>query len=184
DPHRPLTELRKAGVIDHPRLRRQLPAHPPSKRTTHRHRIPRRLVHELLQTLLIPVSQPRRHRLNRLPLPIQHQTPQIHLTPTTLIPPPHRNEHLLTELHKPPTHTRKLPLRQTSHPPHDDPPWTMSPKEVRRPTPNSFNLTEHYYVPSSKDGGAVGAFISVEADRDRDETTGGDTSEDVVARLS
>ena len=66
DPDRHLPELRKPRVIDHPHLRRQLTAHPPRQRATHRRHIPRRLIDELLQTLLITVSQPSRHRLDRL----------------------------------------------------------------------------------------------------------------------
>jgi len=72
DTDRHLPELRKPRVIDHPRLRLKLTTHPPHQRSAHRHRIPRRLVDELLQALLIPVPKPRRHGLDRLALPIQH----------------------------------------------------------------------------------------------------------------
>ena len=143
---RHLSELRKARVVDHPRLRRQLPAHPPRQRTPHRDRIPRRLVHELLQTLFIPVRQPPGHRLDRLALAIQHQPAHIHLTPTPLILPAHRLEHLRGELHQPPAHPRQLPARQTSHNLHPDLPRRRQPRQgIRPPNADSFkNLTEHY----------------------------------------
>jgi hypothetical protein len=56
NPDRHLPELRKPRVIDHPRIRRQLPAHLPRQRPAHCRRIPRRLIDELLQTPLIRSS--------------------------------------------------------------------------------------------------------------------------------
>ena len=53
-----------------------------------------RLVHELLQVLLVAVRQPRGHRLDRLAAAVQHQAPQIAVALGPLILARHRGEHI------------------------------------------------------------------------------------------
>jgi hypothetical protein len=88
------------------------------------HPLPRRRIHELLQGLHVPIRQPIGHRLDRLPTAVQHQTPQITLTPPPLIPPRQRPERIGNELrqlttepfHLPQPHTGKLPTTRRDHP--------------------------------------------------------------------
>src|SRR5439155_17480769 len=108
-------ELREARIVEHPRLRSDLLAHPHRQPPKHRLPPPRRLIHELLQTLLIPVGEPRSHRLDALTPPIQHQPTQIHLTPPPLISPRQRRQHLLGEIDQPTPHPRKLTRPQPPH---------------------------------------------------------------------
>ena len=77
--------LRQAGVIDHPPLRTDLPAHPQRQPPPDRLIAPRRIGDELLQPLLIPVRQPGRHRLDRLTPPLQQQPANILLALRALI---------------------------------------------------------------------------------------------------
>jgi hypothetical protein len=111
-----------------------------------RHPIPRRLIHELLQALLITVSKPGSHRLDALALAVQHQTAQIALTPSPLVLATHRREHLASELDQPATNTRQLLLRQPRHRTHDDLLDNNNIAKKTRPqtTNPSRNLTEHY----------------------------------------
>src|SRR5215217_6047394 len=88
DPDRLVAELRKARVVDHPRLGRDLDAHPPRQPLTNQSRRPRRLVDELLQTLIIAVLESGGHRLDALALALQHQPAQIHRTPSAQTSPP------------------------------------------------------------------------------------------------
>jgi hypothetical protein len=117
---KPLKPLARRGRLDHPRIRRQLTAHPSCQRATHWHPIQRRLIDESLQALLIPILKPRGHRLDRLALAIKHQPAHIHLPPTALVLARHRAEHLRDKLDKPPARARKLALRQTNHSLHLD----------------------------------------------------------------
>jgi hypothetical protein len=97
-PHRRGAALGKRHTVDDPHLGPDRLAQPLGDPPPHRQRIPRRLVHELLQGLHVPVRQPLGHRLDRLAPALQHQTPQITRTPPPLIPPRHRGEHIGNEL--------------------------------------------------------------------------------------
>jgi hypothetical protein len=55
--------LRQPGVIHDPAVRLDLPAHPPRQPPPDRRILPRRVSDELLQPLLIPIRQPRGHRV-------------------------------------------------------------------------------------------------------------------------
>lgn len=124
DPDRPGSASGKRHVVDHPHLRRDRLARPLGDPPPHRPRVPRRLVHELLQSLHVPVRQPLGHRLDRLAPAIQHQAPQITLAPPPLIPPWQRPEHIGNELrqltpepfHFPRPHPRKMPNTRRDHP--------------------------------------------------------------------
>lgn len=110
-PGRRFAALGERHVVDDPHLG-PLRDPPPDGQ-----RIPRRLVHELLQGLHVPVRQTLGHRLDRLAPAIEHQAPPITLTPPPLIPPRQRPEHIGNELrqltpesfHFPQPHPGKLP---------------------------------------------------------------------------
>ena len=137
-PDRLAAGLRKAGVVDDPRLWLDRRAQLPRQTPPHRLPLPRALVDELLQALLVPVRQPSRHRFDRLPLPVQHQPAQIDLAPAALIAPRQRRQHLLRERDQPPPHTRQL----------------------RRP----HQLTTRGIVSSHDDDTVVAAFAAAPAD--------------------
>ncbi|GGV90748.1 hypothetical protein GCM10010228_79780 [Streptomyces massasporeus] len=59
--------------------------------------IPRRLVHELLQILLIAVRQSACHSGDRLAPAVQHQPPQVTVTLGALVPARHGREHIRHE---------------------------------------------------------------------------------------
>src|SRR5665647_1518485 len=63
----------------------------------HRLPLPRALVDELLQALLVAVGEARRHRLDRLAAPVEHQAAQVGLAPAALIAARQRAEHLRRE---------------------------------------------------------------------------------------
>jgi hypothetical protein len=115
DADRHLALFGKPGVVDHPRLGRDRLAHPHRQPLADRLPLPRRLIDELLQALLIAVLQAGGHRLDALALAIEHQPTQIHLAPAPLILAAHRLEQLRRELDKPPTHALKLLVRQPRH---------------------------------------------------------------------
>lgn len=98
DADRFVAELGEAGVVDHPGIGTDLDVHPQRQVPAHRLGPPRRLVDELLQALLVAVLQAVRHRLDRLALAVEHQPPQVDLSPAALIIARHRLEHLLCEL--------------------------------------------------------------------------------------
>src|SRR5439155_24470460 len=85
DADRVATELRETGVVDDPRLRLDHSRQDLRQPLPHRLPRPRALVEKLLQALLIAILEPRRHRLNRLPLPVQQQPAHVALAPTPLI---------------------------------------------------------------------------------------------------
>src|SRR5437016_3676432 len=65
DPDRVATALGEAAVLDDPRLGRDRAAQPARETAPHGLPRPRALIDELLQTLLIAVGPPGRHRLDR-----------------------------------------------------------------------------------------------------------------------
>ena len=95
-PGRINTVLGEAAVIDHIRLRRDEPVRPPRQPPPNLDVIPRRGRDELLQLLMID-PKPRRHRLHRLTLAIQHQPTQIQPALGTLISPSQPAQHLAGE---------------------------------------------------------------------------------------
>src|SRR5512139_3855637 len=116
DPHRKAALLRESRVVDDPRLRLKLGHHPPRQVPAHHPLIPRRLVDELLQALLIAIRQPGRHRLDRLALAIKHQSAQIDAAPLALLGAHQRTlEHLARERLQPPTYLRQALLRKPRH---------------------------------------------------------------------
>ena len=97
-PRRQPAVLRQTGVIHHPPLRADLRGHPDREPPPDRSVTPRRIGNELLQPLLIPVRQPRRHRLDRLAPTLQQQPTNVLLALRALITPRQRPVHLLREL--------------------------------------------------------------------------------------
>jgi hypothetical protein len=97
-PHRRSAALGERHIIDHPHLGPDGLAQPLGDPPPHRQRVPRPLVHELLQGLHVPIRQPFSHRLDRLAPAVRHQTPQITLAPLPLIPPQQRPEDIRNEL--------------------------------------------------------------------------------------
>lgn len=91
-PDRGHAALGERHVVDHPHLGPDDLGQPLGDPLPDRQRIPRRLVHELLQGLHVPVRQTLDHRLDRLAPTVEHQTSQITLTPGPLIRTRHRGE--------------------------------------------------------------------------------------------
>ncbi|CAL9616133.1 hypothetical protein SUDANB6_05754 [Streptomyces sp. enrichment culture] len=82
-------------VVDHPHLRGGHPGQPLGDPPPHRRRIPRRLVHELLQHLHVPVRQPPGAAgWTDFRRPSGVSPPQMTLAPPPLVPPRHGDEHI------------------------------------------------------------------------------------------
>ncbi len=93
-PHRAVTVLGEAGVVHRPRRRFQLADQPLGQAATDRPPVPRRDRHEMVQRLVLHISQPLGHRLDRLAAAVQHQPAQVAQPTGTLIGAWQRLEHL------------------------------------------------------------------------------------------
>ena len=122
DPHRVAAELWKAGVVDDPGGGLELLGHPAGEALSNRAPVPRRLVDELLQALLVAILEPSRHRLDRLAPAVEHQPAHVDLAPAALILARHRLKHLRGEVDEPAPDPRELPRLQPGHVLHCHPP--------------------------------------------------------------
>lgn len=86
-PHRRGAALGRRHIVHHPHLRCDHLGQPLGDPPPHRQRIPRRLVHELLQDLHVPVRQTLGHRLDRLPPPPRSRSTSPSLIPGRCPPP-------------------------------------------------------------------------------------------------